>query len=440
MSSHVLTLFNPIVRAIKKGYVQYQNRKEDKAWNTLRAEELAKLDSKSHNWYTVLVDNQLKTVRGQKELNANRQQKVDASYFEFLFKLGCKVAREYAVLPNIIGMQPLHSPVGLVYHMEYTQKPVTSEQNDVGSADIGKYRLEVISHAVVALTERLSTHVDPNVATVLGQKDKTLVDKLVDVLGGEIAREMLIDILNDLRHLGRQNRNHFEVITASDSHKAVYLNKICNEIAAETRRGPANWIIASISTVSKLQSAPFSYFSSGKSNRDSSLLLMHVGRLNGVIEVYASTEVKDDEILIGYMGGNGATDTGYVFAPYIPVVPGNVVLDPVTLEPMVEFMTRYGKTAFKNLSDDFGNLVIPRHSTGEKYYRIVEFAEPKEGVYDPTALVEDFVFPATKEPQFLAPLTEQLLGKSNLNIEEDSSVELKTNLPDSTEVNDKPFV
>ena len=63
----------------------------------------------------------------------------------------------------------------------------------------------------------------------------------------------------------------------------------------------------------------------------------------------------NDVILVGYKGGNGETDTGYFYCPYIPLMSSGVVINPVTFQPVVSLMTRYGKTAFTRNETSLGN-------------------------------------------------------------------------------------
>jgi hypothetical protein len=94
-----------------------------------------------------------------------------------------------------------------------------------------------------------------------------------------------------------------------------------------------------------------------------------VGTLNGTIKVYsylwnqagagvdmgAPAPGNDDTILVGYKGGNGETDAGYFYCPYIPLMSSGVVVNPVTFQPVVSLMTRYGKSVFTRAETSLGN-------------------------------------------------------------------------------------
>lgn len=51
---------------------------------------------------------------------------------------------------------------------------------------------------------------------------------------------------------------------------------------------------------------------------------------------------KSGELLMGYKGAS-YMDTGYFYAPYIPITQTPVVLDPNSFTPQKGILTRYGK-------------------------------------------------------------------------------------------------
>ena len=151
----------------------------------------------------------------------------------------------------------------------------------------------------------------------------------------------------------------------------VIINRVANEIGRKTRRGVGNFIVVSPMVVSVLQSAAKSVFApavDGSFKGPNNTML--VGTLNGSIKVYsylwnqagstggltgASPAGVGDEILVGYKGGNGETDSGYFYCPYIPLMSSGVVVNPVTFQPVVSLMTRYGKTSFTSTTTSLGN-------------------------------------------------------------------------------------
>ena len=146
----------------------------------------------------------------------------------------------------------------------------------------------------------------------------------------------------------------------------VMVSYIANEIARKTRRGPGNFIVLSPMMVTVLQAAAKSQFvAATQGSFKSPNNTMLVGTLNGTMKVYSymwdqttSTDIGgtgNSTLLIGYKGGNGETDAGYFYCPYIPLQSTGVVQNPITFQPAVSLMTRYGKATFTNTATSLGN-------------------------------------------------------------------------------------
>jgi hypothetical protein len=68
-----------------------------------------------------------------------------------------------------------------------------------------------------------------------------------------------------------------------------------------------------------------------------------------------SAPAGSSTILVGYKGGNGESDAGYYYAPYIPLMSTGVIMNPVTTQPVISLMTRYGKVALTDSDISLGN-------------------------------------------------------------------------------------
>lgn len=238
-------------------------------------------------------------------------------------------------------------------------------------------KLEVISQAVEAGTRKLQAGWTIEAMQDLkSQHGLDLESELSQVVSAEIVQEIDSEILSDLIALaGTVGTYDYATIGLGPQYQPAYLgdrfanlgiviNAVANEIARKTRRGPGNFIVVSPMVVSILQSAAKSVFApavSGSFKGPNNTML--VGTLNGTIKVYSYLwnqasglgAAVNDVILVGYKGGNGETDTGYFYCPYIPLMSSGVVINPVTFQPVVSMMTRYGKTAFTQSQTSLGN-------------------------------------------------------------------------------------
>lgn len=240
-----------------------------------------------------------------------------------------------------------------------------------------RVKLEVVSQAVEAGTRKLQAGWTVEAMQDLkSQHGLDLESELTQVVSAEIVQEIDSEILSDLLALaGTVGTYDYATIGIGPQYQPAYLgdrfanlgvviNAVANEIARKTRRGPANFIVVSPMVVSILQSAAKSVFApavEGSFKGPNNTML--VGTLNGTIKVYSYLwnqvsglgAAVNDVILVGYKGGNGETDTGYFYCPYIPLMSSGVVINPVTFQPVVSMMTRYGKTAFTATETSLGN-------------------------------------------------------------------------------------
>ena len=242
--------------------------------------------------------------------------------------------------------------------------------------------LEVVSQAVEAGTRKLQAGWTVEAMQDLNsQHGLNIENEMVSALSAEITQEIDNEIINDLLALAGTVSSwdgstpgapgYYTPTFVGDrfANLGVQINALANEIARKTRRGAGNFIVVSPMIVSVLQSAAKSVFApavrgSFKGPNNSML----VGTLNGTIKVYSylfnqvsgtnftgGYNTGNDQILVGYKGGNGETDTGYFFCPYIPLMSSGVVVNPITFQPVVSLMTRYGKTSFTSRQSSLAN-------------------------------------------------------------------------------------
>ncbi len=231
-------------------------------------------------------------------------------------------------------------------------------------------QLEVLKQTVTAKTRRLQAKWSIEAMQDLSsQHGLDLEAEITGALSAEIVSEIDNEIISDLIALAGIPET-FDMNPAGgyayapayvgDRHAVlgVLINKVANEIARRTRRGAGNFIVVSPLIVSILQSASKSVFApavAGSFEGPNNTKL--VGTLNGTIKVYSYLyhDQGSEPILVGYKGGNGETDTGYFYCPYIPLMSSNVITDPNTYNNQVSLMTRYGKAMFVSSSESLAN-------------------------------------------------------------------------------------
>ena len=131
----------------------------------------------------------------------------------------------------------------------------------------------------------------------------------------------------------------------------VYANlmALCHRAATDiyktTLRGPGNFIVTSPTVAAMLHAA--AKMEGGVERTDgptnmNGAKVEYRGKLGGQFDLYVDPMYPEDEIMIGYKGAN-AMDSGYVYAPYIPLQQTPTITDPETFQPRKGIITRYGK-------------------------------------------------------------------------------------------------
>ena len=149
----------------------------------------------------------------------------------------------------------------------------------------------------------------------------------------------------------------------------VYANlmALCHRAATDiyksTLRGPGNFIVTSPTVAAMLHAA--ARMEGGVQNVDgptnmNGARVEYRGKLGGQFDLYVDPLYPEDEIMVGYKGAN-AMDSGYVYAPYIPLQQTPTITDPETFQPRKGIITRYGKAA-----------VAP----ASRFYRIIRLIGP----------------------------------------------------------------
>ena len=322
------------------------------------------------------------------------------------------------IATELVGVQPMSGPVGLVYSMRFlfaesvaatasagtldggaldditagdevfannskTKRFYSSSDADNGAAtSIGqasltsdfesyggrKMTLEVLKQTVTAGSRKLQARWTPEAMQDLNASHGLNIEsEITSHLSAAIVSEIDNEIINDLIALAGTVESFdmngtFTGVPAyvGDRHAVlgVLINKVANEIARKTRRGPANFIVVSPLVASVLQSATKSVFApavQGTFEGPNNTKL--IGTLNGSIKVYTYIyhDAGTEPIVLGFKGGNGEMDAGYFYCPYVPLMSSGVVVDPNTFNPHVSLMTRYGKATFTSTSTSLGN-------------------------------------------------------------------------------------
>lgn len=346
-------------------------------WSRLANWWIKKLDDK--RWaerlqaaYTVLpndtakqlLQNQVASLR--RDLNSyGRQEFIQRDRTDklnhMLFLIAVAEIQGLLELSKIVGVQPLTGPVGLAFRMTYgeVEQPQDDERPEGGK----RMRLSIVKHPVEARTQRMQARLNIEHTQDAYAIHPGLSTELTSALGHELTFECFNAVIDDLRRLAMKN----DVIAVEPAECSLadalvlHVNKAVNQIGRATWRGVGNFIIGSAETLETLKASQFFAPKEHKADR----MLKLVGELNnGTIKVYEFASVPVGELLVGYNGTN-ATDTGYIYGPYVPLLMSGPIIDPQTYETIFGAMTRHGKNVITEATKE-----APVVSAD--YYRIVK--------------------------------------------------------------------
>ena len=173
----------------------------------------------------------------------------------------------------------------------------------------------------------------------------------------EINREVVRTILQKAKIGALQTSTAlsgvFDVNTDSDGRWMVerfkglimQIERECNVIAKETRRGKGNFIICSSDVASALAAAGMLDYTpalAANLNVDDTGNTF-AGVLNGRVKVYIDPYATVDFVCVGYRGSN-PYDAGMFYCPYVPLTMVKAVGEN-DFQPRMGFKTRYGMVA-----------------------------------------------------------------------------------------------
>ena len=130
-----------------------------------------------------------------------------------------------------------------------------------------------------------------------------------------------------------------------------------NTIHRKTLRGSANFIVIGPDVATILESSIMykpSYSIDGQGQASGlSIGAEKIGNLSNRFTVYKDPYFPRNKILVGYKGGS-YLETGYVYAPYVPLIVTPTIFAPEDFTPRKGVMTRYGKKMVR--SDFYGTV------------------------------------------------------------------------------------
>ena len=227
---------------------------------------------------------------------------------------------------------------------------------------IGEVSFDLQSVTVSVTERKLRAQWSPEMAQDVAafhniDAEAELTALLSEQVAAEIDREILRDLrkgaawnlrwdYNGWKRLGAQAVPY----TQKDWNQTLItaINQISAQIHKSTLRGGANWIVVSSEISAIFDDLEYFHVSNAAPDQDQyNMGIERVGTLAGRYQVYRDPYFPANQVLLGHKG-TSLLDTGYIYAPYVPLQLTPTMYNPFNFTPIKGIMTRYAKKMVNN--------------------------------------------------------------------------------------------
>jgi hypothetical protein len=226
---------------------------------------------------------------------------------------------------------------------------------------IGEVSFDLESVTVTVTERKLRAQWSPELAQdVAAFHNIDAEAELTALLSEQVAAEIDREILRDLRKGAawnlRWDYNGWRRISATTSYTQkdwnqtliTAINQLSAQIHKSTLRGGANWIVVSSEVSAIFDDLEYFHVSNASPEQDQyNMGIERVGTLAGRYQVYRDPYFPPNQVLIGHKG-TSLLDTGYIYAPYVPLQLTPTMYNPFNFTPIKGIMTRYAKKMVNN--------------------------------------------------------------------------------------------
>ena len=185
--------------------------------------------------------------------------------------------------------------------------------------------------------------------------------ELTALLSEQVAAEIDREILRDLRKAAawqlrwdyngwRKASSAASPYTQKDWNQTLItkVNQISAQIHKSTLRGGANFIVVSSEISAIFDDLEYFHVSDASPEQDQyNMGIEKIGSLSGRYTVYRDPYAPAYSMIIGHKG-KSLLDTGYIYAPYVPLQLTPTMYNPFNFAPVKGIMTRYAKKVVNN--------------------------------------------------------------------------------------------
>jgi hypothetical protein len=231
------------------------------------------------------------------------------------------------------------------------------------ATEMGEVSFE-LDEVVVSVTERkLRATWSPELAQDVSafhniDAEAELTALLSEQVAAEIDREILRDLRKgaawqlrwDYNGWKRTASGGFNAYTQKEWNQTLItkINQISAQIHKSTLRGGANFIVVSSEVSAIFDDLEYFHVSNASPEQDQyNMGIEKIGSLGGRYTVYRDPYAPANSVVVGHKG-KSLLDTGYIYAPYVPLQLTPTLQNPFNFAPTKGIMTRYAKKMVNN--------------------------------------------------------------------------------------------
>jgi len=253
-------------------------------------------------------------------------------------------------------------------------------ESDFSSDVIPEIDIKIQSVSVTAQTRKLKAKWTPELAQDLNAYQNLDAEvELTQILSEQIAldidREILAQLLRDATgatyYWDRRPGMFVNKTTGATASGPSFTGTVrewyetlvetiidvANQIHRKTLRGSANFLVCGpdVATIFEATNLYKPVISMDPKETQFTLGIEKIGSLNSRFTVYKDPYFPRNQILLGYKGSS-FLETGFVYAPYVPLIVTPTIFAPEDFTPRKGVMTRYAKKMVR--TDFYGKVIV----------------------------------------------------------------------------------
>lgn len=256
-----------------------------------------------------------------------------------------------------------------------------------GSSALPEISIKVDSTAITAVTRKLKASWTPELAQDLNAYHNLDAEvELTGILSEQIALEIDQEILSDLIAGAKANKLYWSRrpglfvnrLTGADATSLASppdftgsvsewyetlietINDVSADIHRKTLRGGANFLVCGPEVANILEFTAGFRASVTHDDATGSVGAVQIGSINKKWDLHVDPYFPRNVVLVGRKGSS-FLESGFVYAPYVPLQVTPTIFDAADFTPRKAVMTRYGK---KMVRPDMYGLVVVRDLEG----------------------------------------------------------------------------